>query len=214
MIPALVLAQLLTITPDAPRIERFYAAALPIACDVDIESFVAPHRGARQRSRMHLVFVRAGRFHATFSTGEVLIADGQRETIFDPRSQQVTTRSIAIDHCPSALAPLCGAGFLTAPLSFTAYDGAAMNAPGLDVLVGTPRRPQAGLSKLLLYANAAGEVKRMLAVDGTGARYRYDMIACTHHVTPAPAPALSGAVRPGPRAAGASAILPSMTTPL
>jgi hypothetical protein len=77
-----------------------------------------------------------------------------------------------------------------------AYPGAVMNAPALDVLVGSPRAPSAGVQKLLFYADPGGAVKRMMLVDA-GGRERHDVIACTKVTAPV-GPLLGAVAAPAP----------------
>ena len=116
---------------------------------------------------------------------------------------------------PSAT-PISAADSLRQHLSLVGFAGAAMNAPGMDVLVGTPRTPIAAASRVLYFAKASGEVTRTLVVEANGDRERYDTIACTTNASP---PSSLFAVIPSPTPSplpmvGALVIPRSLTTSL
>jgi hypothetical protein len=171
--------------PIARAIEGFYVKARPFECDFVVETF-SKSLNARTSSRMHLVFVRPGELHAAFSTGAVVMVHAQLLTMADPNRQLVYQHSVPVDFCPSALAYAGGSGALTNHLSLLTYAGAAMNAPGLDCLVGTPVPVSPDVARVLLFTNGSGEVRRSLIVTPSGDRIRFDVAQCTMNTAPPP----------------------------
>jgi hypothetical protein len=177
-------------------------------------------------SKLHLTFVQPGEFHLLYATGEIVMVTRQTMTIFDPKTQQqVFTQPVAANFCPMAFAYAGGAGSLSQHLSFVSYPGAQMNAPGTEILVGTPTVPSNTTSKALFYADPkTGEVIRTMIVTPTGDRQRFDAVKCTMNIPPPPprlfapptpqpppAPPSPGTPRP---AIPPSPIVPPVTTSL
>jgi hypothetical protein len=200
--PATALSRLETAS-IVGRVGSFYAAPFPFECDFAIETVRRPS-DLPETSRMHLVFAEPGRFHASFSTGEVMVGDGHDWETIHPTGAMVihVVPKIPPVHCPIGQAYFCGAHELIERFSFVAYPGATIDAPGMDVLVGEKRRFRE--EKLLLFVEATGEVKRSVVVDASGNRQRFDTLGCTMR-TPAPPPALfKRQSRPPPPSTSAS----------
>jgi hypothetical protein len=195
----------------AARIESFYASAAPFECDFDVETRTRLSDDA-QKSRLHVTFARPGRFRIPLPNGTVLLVDAQRETVFHPTSQRARQRAVATDHCPIALSYAASPGSLGRHLALRSYSGATMNAPGLDILVGTAPAGSPSLDKLVFYADETGLVKRALFLLPTGGRQRYDLVACTMHVN-APA-SLFALALPAMPATGTLPAPPLLTEPL
>jgi hypothetical protein len=74
-----------------------------------------------------------------------------------------------------------------------------MNAPGLDLLVGSPLRGAPNLTKLLLFTGPSGEVVRTLAVSLQNDRERWSATRCAYSIA-APPPSLFPSVPVTPNA--------------
>jgi outer membrane lipoprotein carrier protein len=78
---------------------------------------------------------------------------------------------------PAALAFLTGSGKLDQSFNFQLFDGSAMNFPGGQVLVGTPKSPNPAYDKVLFYVDTqSSQVRRVMIIDGQGNRNRFDFI--------------------------------------
>lgn len=187
----------------AKRIESFYAQAAPFECDLDVETLVTA-RTTTQRSRVHVVFERAGRFHVAMPGGSFLLVDRGIQTLFDPMTSGLNQQSVAVGHCPVALSYAAGAGVLAQHLDMQAYAGVSMNAPGLEILVGSPLAPSPAINRVLFFADANGQVRRSLFVTPWGDRQRYDLVSCTQRIKPPPSlfvfstPSFAGPAPPPP----------------
>lgn len=194
--------------PIARAIEGFYVKARPFECDFTFETLSTKH-DTRASARMHLVFVRPGELQATSSTGEVVTVHNGVLTMADSSRHLVYQQFVPADFAPSALAYTAGFGALSKHLSLAAYAGGAMNAPGLDIVVGTPLHASPDVSKVLLLASGSGDVKRTVIVTPSGSRVRLDAVQCTMNAAPSAGSLLAPVV---PRTAPTSPVPPSPMT--
>lgn len=68
-----------------------------------------------------------------------------------------------------------GAGSLASRFAFYVVDGLGMQFPAGYILVGTPKAPIAGGSRMLFYVEAtSSQVRRVLVIDENGNRNRLD----------------------------------------
>jgi hypothetical protein len=162
----------------AASVDTFYRNAATLECDFAVEQYLKA-RAKRTAWQTHASFVVPGRFDATLSDGGVVVAGGSVLAAYDPVARQWFAASVAPDFVPIALGHFAGNGSLTRRLGFVAYPGAAMNAPSLEILVGSPKVSSATLSKLLLYADSSGEVRRTLILAPNGDRQRWDVLSCS-----------------------------------
>jgi hypothetical protein len=166
------------------RVENFYASASPFECDLDVERIDKAHN-VRTAGRVHVDFDHPGRFHIALPGGQRMVIDQQVASFVDPSSQGLVQTPVAADYCPPSLGYAAGPGGLARTFTFQAYAGAAMNAPGLDILVGTPKTASPAVTKAIYSVDAMSHVRRTLVVSSTGDRHRYDLVGCTMKTKPA-----------------------------
>lgn len=166
-------------------VEAFYGRGLPFECDLASSYFIRAGSVMRNAS-MRLTFVRPGEFHLRYTTGETVIVSQQRMIVFNPNTQQSFTQTVTANFCPMAFAYAGGVGTLASHLSLVSYPGTLMNAPGLELLVGTPRGSPT-VSKALYYVDPnTGEVHRSVILTSAGDRQRFDIVTCTMNIPPPP----------------------------
>jgi len=192
--------------PVIARVEAFSASNSPFEADVALEHFVKSHN-VKKDDHGRLVFDRRGRFRLTFKSGNLLQADGGVLSVFDKANGIATQLPVAADHCPAALAFALAPGTIATHMGVQRFDGVGLNAPGLDVLLGTPRIPHPSVNKVLLYVRPTGEVPRMIVIPPNGDRLRLDFTKLASNVTPPsslPLPASTQIVQASPTTNGAT----------
>jgi hypothetical protein len=172
----------------ATTVETFYQRAIPLDCDFSIEAFEHA-RNTRTTRQAHVVIAGPGEFLATLSSGSVVAAHASTLATYDPIAHQWFSTAVAADFVPIALCYAGGPGSLTNHLTLAGYPGSVMNAHGLDLLAGSPNRPVAKLTKVVLYAPPSGEVTRTVLLTPRGDRESWDQVRCAAaRPTPLPAP--------------------------
>jgi hypothetical protein len=169
------------------RTTSFYAAAGPFACDLNVETTDGarpPKAQAKTNLRLRLTFERPGKLQVAFSTGAVLVVNAGMLYLAEPTSRQLLQAPVAADYVPLAFA-YAGASF-GSRAAFTGYDGAVLNMPGYELVVGPPSAPALGVQKVLFFGDASGEVKRTMLIADKGERQRLDVIQCMMHIAPPP----------------------------
>jgi hypothetical protein len=169
--------------PVISRMESFYAQSMPFEADVAIETMRKSHN-VRQQEQGRLLFDKRGRVRVTFANGDIVLADGGTFTYFQKASGTLFQQAVAQDHCPAAFAFATAPGTMASRMGVMRFDGIGLNAPGLDVLVGTPNTAQQSLSKLLVYVRPSGEVPRVLFMPPNGDRVRFDFSNLSANVKP------------------------------
>lgn len=114
--------------------------------------------------------------------GKIIVSNGKRLLIYEPGEDgdkgQVFERSLAESELPQALAFLTGAGKLAEDFSFRLLDAKQQGFAGGYVLELIPKRPSAHYERILFYVDSdpsrAGIVHRVLIVDASGNRNRFD----------------------------------------
>ncbi len=159
--------------PVIERMETFYATHAPFEADVAFERFVKTHDTSK-REKGKLVFERPGRYQLTFANGDVVEADGGTLTIFDKAKGEAVRQSVSPDHVPAALAFAMTPRTIEKKLGLQRFDGIGLNAPGVDVILGTPQKANPSVSKLLFYVRPSGEVPRLVVIPPSGDRLQLD----------------------------------------
>lgn len=154
--------------------EDFYAPRTPFEADLAIETSIASHATSRL-ARAKLTFAGPGRYRVDFANGDRLVAGGGLLTWVDATRGAGFQQAIGADHLPALLAFARPRAVLAASLRVQRFDGARLNAPGTDVIVGTPLRPHPAAAKILLYVRPSGEAARVVVVLPSGNRVRVDV---------------------------------------
>ena len=107
--------------------------------------------------------------------GNRVVSDGSQLKVFEAANKQMFQQTVDKSQYPAALSFLVGGAKLTEVFNFELYDGAGMNFPGGQVLVGTPKTASPAYTKVLFYVDKEStQVRRVLIVDGQGNRNRFD----------------------------------------
>jgi outer membrane lipoprotein carrier protein len=115
--------------------------------------------------------------------GKIIVSNGKRLLIYEPGEEpgdkgQVFERSLGESELPQALAFLTGTGKLADDFSFRLLDAKQQGYAGGHVLELMPKKPSAHYERILFYVDSdaarAGLVHRVLIVDASGNRNRFD----------------------------------------
>ena len=137
------------------------------------------------RSNGQVKFQKPGRMRWDYAApnGKVIASDGKRLVVYEPGDSaddpgQVFERPISESELPQALAFLTGTAKLADEFTFRLLDAAKQGFPAGYVLELMPKKPTPHFERILFYvdkdAKRAGLVHRVLIVDGTGNRNRFD----------------------------------------
>lgn len=160
----------------ATKVQTFYDKTTSFTSDFSQEFFVKSHN-VRKQSKGKVTFAKPGKMHWDYSNpaGNRVVSDGSLLRVYEAANKQMFEQNVDKSQYPAALSFLIGGGKLLDVFAFELYEGAQMNFPGGQVLVGTPKQPTAAYQKVLFYVDAqTAQVRRVLIVDGQGNRNRFD----------------------------------------
>lgn len=158
------------------KVQEFYDRTTTFQSDFRQEYFVKSHN-LRKESKGNVTFAKPGKMDWAYSNppGNRVVSDGSILKVYEAANKQMFEQAVNQSQYPAALSFLIGGGKLQNIFDFQMYPGAAMNFPGGDVLVGTPKQATPAYTKVLFYVDAASsQVRRVLIVDGQGNRNRFD----------------------------------------
>ncbi len=160
----------------AQKVQAFYDKTSTFASDFTQEFFVKSHN-VRKASKGRVIFSKPGKMYWEYANpaGNRVVSDGTTLKVYEAANKQMFEQNVDKSQYPAALSFLIGGGRLPEVFTFELYDGATMNFPGGQVLVGTPKQPTPAYQKVLFYVDAqTAQVRRVLIVDGQGNRNRFD----------------------------------------
>jgi outer membrane lipoprotein carrier protein len=160
----------------AQKVQAFYDKTTTFQSDFTQEFFVKAHN-VKKQSKGKVTFAKPGKMHWVYSEPKDnrVVSDGAVLRVYEAQNKQMFEQNVDKSQYPAALAFLVGGGKLDQIFNFELFDGAAMNFPGGQVLVGTPKQPTPAYTKVLFYVDTAtAQVRRVLIVDGQGNRNRFD----------------------------------------
>ena len=136
------------------------------------------------RSSGNVVFKKPGmmRWDYALPNGKVMASTGKSLVVYEPGDEgepgQVIEQTISQAQLPQALAFLMGTGKLEDDFTFRLLDATAEGFTTGDVLELRPKTPTPHFDRLLFYVERAaavrGLVRRMLIIDSSGNRNRFD----------------------------------------
>ena len=136
------------------------------------------------RSSGKVVFKKPGMMRWDYAqpNGKVIASTGKTLLVYEPGDEgepgQVIEQTIAQAQLPQALAFLMGTGKLEDDFTFRLLDATAEGFTTGDVLELRPKTPTPHFDRLLFYVERAaavrGLVRRLLIIDSTGNRNRFD----------------------------------------
>jgi outer membrane lipoprotein carrier protein len=136
------------------------------------------------RSSGRVVFKKPGMMRWDYDkpSGKVIASSGKSLVVYEPGEDgepgQVIEQAIGQAQLPQALAFLMGTGKLEDDFSYRLLDASAEGFKSGDVLELRPKTPTPHFDRLLFYVERAaavrGLVRRMLIIDSSGNRNRFD----------------------------------------
>ncbi|MBX3227719.1 MAG: outer membrane lipoprotein carrier protein LolA [Labilithrix sp.] len=165
-------------TTDATvaKVQAFYDGTTSFSSPFTQQFFVKSHNITKD-SKGKVLFSKPGKMAWDYETpaGNRVVSDGTILKVYEAANKQLFEQAIDKSQYPAALSFLTGTGKLADAFSFVMYDGAAMQFPGGQVLVGSPKKETAAYTKVLFYVDASTfHVRRALIVDAQGNRNRFD----------------------------------------
>ena len=160
----------------AQKVQAFYDKTTTFQSDFTQEFFVKSHN-VKKQSKGKVIFAKPGKMDWEYSDPKDnrVVSDGSLLRVYEAENKQMFEQNVDKSQYPAALAFLTGSGKLADIFTFELFDGAAMNFPAGQVLVGTPKQPTPAYTKVLFYVDtASSQVRRVLIVDGQGNRNRFD----------------------------------------
>ena len=168
----------------ARMVQAFYDQTKSIQAEFH-QTYFNKLYGTYDRSNGQVKFAKPGKMRWDYAApnGKVIASDGQRLVIYEPGEEQgdpgqVFERGVADSELMSALAFLTGNGRLADDFTFRLLDAAKQGFNGGYVLELMPKKPNPNFERILFYvdgdAKRAGLVHRVLIVDGSGNRNRFD----------------------------------------
>jgi len=158
------------------KVQAFYDKTTSFSSDFTQEFFVKSHN-VKKQSKGKVTFAKPGKMDWVYSEPKDnrVVSDGAILKVYEAANKQMFEQNVDKSQYPAALSFLVGGGKLGDVFAFELYEGAAMNFPGGQVLVGTPKQPTPAYQKVLFYVDSqTSQVRRVLIVDGQGNRNRFD----------------------------------------
>ena len=158
------------------KVQSFYDKTTSFTAEFSQEFFVKSHN-VKKQSKGKVTFAKPGKMHWDYSEPKdnKVVSDGAILKVYEAANKQMFEQNVDKSQYPAALSFLVGGGKLGEVFNFELYEGAAMNFPGGQVLVGTPKTPSPAYQKVLFYVDTqSSQIRRVLIVDGQGNRNRFD----------------------------------------
>ena len=179
------------VQPDADAVARDIAAAVQAFYDQTsdvsatfFQTYANKLYGRTDRSQGHVVFKKPGMMRWDYAqpNGKVIVSNGKRLVVFEPGDDgepgQVVEQDITSAQLPQAMGFLMGTGRLQESFTFRRLDAAREGFPSGDVLELRPKQPTPQYERIVFYVEHApslrGLVRRLLIVDASGNRNRFD----------------------------------------
>lgn len=139
------------------------------------------------RSSGHVVFKKPGMMRWDYDkpNGKVIASNGKRLVVFEPGEDgdkgQVIEQEISQAQLPQAMAFLMGTGKLENDFDFRLLDAQREGYAAGDVLELRPKQPTPHYARILFFVERTpalrGLVRRLLIIDASGNRNRFDFSA-------------------------------------
>ncbi len=135
-----------------------------------------------QRSAGEVVFEKPGKMRWNYNNGKKVVSNGKTLLIYEPGAGkergQVIEQGVAKAQLPSAMSFLTGRGKLTSDFNPRLLDASKAGFSAGHVLELRPKKPSPHYERVLLYVDKAkgraGVVHRILIIDSSGNRNRFD----------------------------------------
>jgi outer membrane lipoprotein carrier protein len=189
---ALAQAPALAPAPDPARValsavQTFYDQTRDVSADF-FQTYVNKLYDRTDRSHGHVVFKKPGKMRWDYAkpNGKVIVANAGKLTVYEPGDEpgdkgQVLEQNFASADLPQAMAFLLGTGKLSDDFNPHLLDARQEGFASGQVLELRAKKPNAHFDRLLFYVETSaalrGLVRRLVIVDGSGNRNRFDFSA-------------------------------------
>ena len=167
----------------AAAVQAFYDQTSDVSAAF-FQTYANKLYGRTDRSQGRVVFKKPGMMRWDYAqpNGKVIVSNGKRLVIFEPGDEgetgQVVEQEITAAQLPQAMAFLMGTGRLEESFTFRRLDAAREGFPTGDVLELRPKQPTPQYERIVFYVERTpalrGLVRRLLIVDASGNRNRFD----------------------------------------
>ena len=170
----------------AASVQAFYDQAKDLSASF-FQTYVNKVYQRTDRSQGRVVFKKPGmmRWDYAMPNGKVITSNGKKVLVYEPGEDgdkgQVIEQDLANAQLPQAMSFLLGTGKLQEDFSFRLLDAAREGYAAGDVLELKPKVPTPHFERLLFYVEKTkalrGLVRRLLIIDASGNRNRFDFSA-------------------------------------
>ncbi|HKU41686.1 MAG TPA: outer membrane lipoprotein carrier protein LolA [Polyangiales bacterium] len=168
----------------AATVQSFYDQTRDLSASF-YQTYVNKVYDRTDRSSGKVTFKKPGRMRMDYAkpNGKIIVAGAGKITVYEPGDApdepgQVLEQNFNETDLPQAMAFLMGTSRLAEDFDFKLLDAAREGYPAGQVLELKPRKPNPHFDRLLFYvetaANLRGLVRRLVIVDSTGNRNRFD----------------------------------------
>jgi outer membrane lipoprotein carrier protein len=187
--PAVAASPAPAASPDAARqiaatVQSFYDQTKDLSASF-FQTYVNKVYDRTDRSQGKVTFKKPGRMRWDYAkpNGKIIVAASGKFTLFEPGDEpgdqgQVIEQNFNESDLPQAMAFLMGTGRLADDFDFRLLDAAREGYPAGQVLELRPLKPNPHFDRLLFYVETAaslrGLVRRLVIIDSTGNRNRFD----------------------------------------
>ena len=168
----------------AATVQSFYDQTRDLSASF-FQTYVNKVYDRTDRSQGHVTFKKPGRMRMDYAkpNGKIIVAGAGKITLYEPGEEpgdngQVLEQKFNETDLPQAMAFLMGTSKLADDFEFKLLDAAKEGYPAGQVLELKPRKPNPRFDRLLFYvetaANLRGLVRRLVIIDASGNRNRFD----------------------------------------
>jgi outer membrane lipoprotein carrier protein len=168
-------------------VQTFYEQTRDVTADFH-QTYVNKLYDRTDRSHGHVVFKKPGKMRWDYAkpNGKVISASSGRLVVYEPGDEptdkgQVLQQNFAQAELPQAMSFLLGTGKLADDFDGKLLDAAREGFPNGQVLELRPKQPSPHFDRLLFYvetsASVRGLVRRLVIIDSSGNRNRFDFSA-------------------------------------
>ncbi len=175
----------------AASVQAFYDQTKVVSATF-FQTYVNKLYDRTDRSQGHVVFKKPGKMRWDYDqpNAKVIVAADGKLLVYEPgeagEKGQMIEQSFSDADLPQAMAFLMGTGRLEDDFTFRLLDAAKEGYPAGQVLELHPRKPNPRFDRLLFYVETSpalrGLVRRLLIIDGSGNRNRFDFTALKFNV--------------------------------
>ncbi|HEY2735396.1 MAG TPA: outer membrane lipoprotein carrier protein LolA [Polyangiales bacterium] len=175
--------------PDPARqalaaVQTFYDQTRDVSAEF-FQTYVNKLYDRTDRSQGHVVFKKPGKMRWDYAkpNGKIIVANQGKLVVYEPGDEpgdkgQVLEQSFAEAELPQAMSFLLGTGKLVDDFNVRLLDSAREGFPTGQVLELKAKKPSSHFDRILFYVENTtalrGLVRRMIIVDASGNRNRFD----------------------------------------